>query len=133
MFFFLLLVNHMCLLIWTVFSGERCGPLASCFAQHCSSVVHEGISFLQTFSIVVINKEDTFGLCWMNFFFWLIKTGLYYALHMLEVGTFFHRIEFWLRFIINNCLLAWLIYRMKNKHSESIHLVTSMTKKLIIH
>ena len=23
--------NHMCLLIWTVFSGERCGPWASCF------------------------------------------------------------------------------------------------------
>ena len=22
--------NHMCLLIWTVFSGERCGPWASC-------------------------------------------------------------------------------------------------------
>ena len=23
--------NYMCLLIWTVFSGERCGPWASCF------------------------------------------------------------------------------------------------------
>ena len=23
--------NHMCLLIWTVFSGERCGPWTSCF------------------------------------------------------------------------------------------------------
>ena len=23
--------NHMCLLIWTVFSGERCGPWISCF------------------------------------------------------------------------------------------------------
>ena len=35
MFFFfsllMLLYNHMCLLIWTVFSGERCGPWASCF------------------------------------------------------------------------------------------------------
>ena len=33
-FFFsllMLLYNHMCLLIWTVFSGERCGPWASCF------------------------------------------------------------------------------------------------------
>ena len=26
----MLLYNHMCLLIWTVFSGERCGPWASC-------------------------------------------------------------------------------------------------------
>ena len=24
--------NHMCLLIWTVFSGERCGPWASCLS-----------------------------------------------------------------------------------------------------
>ena len=45
MVFFLLLINvmilsyvfidlwyyHMCLLIWTVFSGERCGPWACCF------------------------------------------------------------------------------------------------------
>ena len=26
----MLLYIHMCLLIWTVFSGERCGPWASC-------------------------------------------------------------------------------------------------------
>ena len=26
----MLLYNHMCLLIWTVFSGEPCGPWASC-------------------------------------------------------------------------------------------------------
>ena len=26
----MLLYNHMCLLIWTVFSGEQCGPWASC-------------------------------------------------------------------------------------------------------
>ena len=26
----MLLYNHICLLIWTVFSGERCGPWASC-------------------------------------------------------------------------------------------------------
>ena len=27
----MLLYNHMCLMIWTVFSGEWCGPWASCF------------------------------------------------------------------------------------------------------
>ena len=31
--FLMLLYNHMCLLIWTVFSGERCGPWASCFVH----------------------------------------------------------------------------------------------------
>ena len=53
----------MCLLIWTVFSGERCGPLASCF---CYLTVHV---FCKIFKKYTSNAR---GIRLVSVLFWLL-------------------------------------------------------------
>ena len=76
MFFFLLFnqhyENHMCLLIWTVFSGEHCGPWASCYLDliilQCINLYH--ISFWKLNVLWIANSHPLY-IC-------IVKYGFLY-------------------------------------------------------
>ena len=69
----------MCLLIWTVFSGERCGPWASCFMYY--PIINIFLSFL------FLCQQIT------NVFYSKIKVkATYIPTHLNEVGV--HQTKF---------------------------------------
>ena len=95
----------MCLLIWTVFSGERCGPWASCYALeiedrllffsylslHNSEIHSETLTLLITFE-----KWDSFDIShgyslWQNL---SVNTNSFYLVILtLEFDIFFWKLK----------------------------------------